>query len=192
MSQTGNMEPRRKERRPPPTLRTKTGCINCEFSHSRTAQLAKHPLMSHRLGRSRRKKCDERHPRCAACAKRRLKCSWPCSNTEAGHRKTSHTDVTTRSVANVVHRPASITIHLTRQDAVDPLSPTLALLRSSQLPPVSPGLDQELLNHYASKLCSILLRNNAHPDFQRYFLMSSILPRLQLMVDHLRACASLY
>lgn len=53
------------------------------------------------------------------------------------------------------------------------------------------GLDQDLLNHYASKLSHLIISQDAHPQFQRQFLTSSILPRLQSMADPLLACASL-
>ncbi|CAK7221330.1 hypothetical protein SCUCBS95973_004457 [Sporothrix curviconia] len=52
-------------------------------------------------------------------------------------------------------------------------------------------IDQGLIHHYTSRLCSLLLSRHAHPDYQRLFLQSSILPKLQLMVEPLLACASL-
>ena len=52
-------------------------------------------------------------------------------------------------------------------------------------------IDQGLIHHYTSRLCSLLLSRHAHPDYERLFLQSSILPKLQLMVEPLLACASL-
>lgn len=52
-------------------------------------------------------------------------------------------------------------------------------------------IDQDLIHHYTSRLCALLLSRHAHPDYERLFLQSSILPKLQLMVEPLLACASL-
>ena len=64
--------------------------------------------------------------------------------------------------------------------------------RTPAIPPsLSVDIDQGLIHHYTSRLCSLLLSRHAHPDYQRLFLQSSILPKLQLMVEPLLACASL-
>ena len=148
--------------------------------------VTEHPF----LGRARRKKCDERHPRCAACSKKKLKCSWPLTSTKVEHQRASQADYTSQLGTTKAQRLASLSMHPVRRDLDPPLQGYTSLLPSYP-PPTALDHDQALLNHYASNLCSILLRNNAHPEFQKYFLMSSILPRLQLMVDPLLACASL-
>ncbi|CAK7233004.1 hypothetical protein SEUCBS140593_008456 [Sporothrix eucalyptigena] len=130
---------RTRERRRPATLRTKTGCHNC---------------------RTRKRKCDEQHPTCLACAKRHLSCSWP-----------------QEKVQTVGGRP-SISLP---EEGFQGLA-GLAL---------SHGTTDSLLHHYTSRLCAVLLNRHAHPDFARLFLQSSILPKLQHMVEPLLACASL-
>lgn len=66
--------------RPPPRLRTKTGCLNCL---------------------RRRKKCDETHPSCSLCTRLDDSCTWrPAVTVQSGHRTSnasSVSDVTANS-----------------------------------------------------------------------------------------------
>ncbi|CAK7236230.1 hypothetical protein SBRCBS47491_009567 [Sporothrix bragantina] len=102
-------------------------------------------------------------------------------------------------------RNANLQRQIPSSDATSPSSasppqlsyrPSLVPIRPRDpLPSLQPHLpvdiDQGLIHHYTSRLCSLLLSRHAHPDYQRLFVQSSILPKLQLMVEPLLACASL-
>ncbi|KAH7364835.1 hypothetical protein BKA65DRAFT_533358 [Rhexocercosporidium sp. MPI-PUGE-AT-0058] len=64
-----------RQRRPPPQLRTKTGCLTC---------------------RQRRKKCDERKPRCVSCTRNAIDCRWG-EKPSIRHSNTSTTSDSTSS-----------------------------------------------------------------------------------------------
>lgn len=50
-----------------------------------------------RPGRRRRKKCDEKRPRCAGCTRNTLECGWPSGNDLADQRRDRQTRSDTRN-----------------------------------------------------------------------------------------------
>jgi len=83
------MDETRKPRRPPPRLRTKTGCLKC---------------------RERRKKCDERRPTCSACARLQVACIFGDA-TSGENRQSSETSSPVPAVELVSRSPENWIAH---------------------------------------------------------------------------------
>lgn len=137
-------------RRPPPRLRTKTGCFQC---------------------RKRRKKCDERKPYCTDCSKHNLKCVWPAPQTAIIRSE----DQGQRATSVAVKPPAADDRDVlgTRQ-AVDILfaddSTKIATTRSAcyGLPGIRTSVDHYLSLYYRERYMPTLLRSHAHRGFADY------------------------
>jgi hypothetical protein len=68
-------------------LRTKKGCLKCWFIMNHVIPLLANVLLT---GRARRKKCDERKPRCSACSRLHFQCIWTQLNESNDDVHSSH------------------------------------------------------------------------------------------------------
>ncbi|RDL38170.1 uncharacterized protein BP5553_05603 [Venustampulla echinocandica] len=137
-------------RRPPPRLRTKTGCFQC---------------------RKRRKKCDERKPFCTDCSKHGFRCVWPAPPTAIIRSEPQGHGPTLAAIEAPTNDDLDV---LERRRAVDILfaddSTKIATTRSAcyGLPGIRTSAEHYLSLYYRERYMPTLLRSHAHRGFANY------------------------
>lgn len=166
----------RHRRRPPPRLRTKTGCLTCKHMSLPTLCPA---IIYIPIGRQRRKKCDEISPACSGCTRNRLVCTWQTgescdtSNTSDGVPSPPSQSSDT-SLVSLNEGLGSTSISPFYETSSPQLAPSLLSLQTVF------GLqsDQEshLLHHFMNHSLPTLIGNHAHPIFweESLYLLSTM------------------
>ncbi|KAG4438821.1 hypothetical protein IFR05_005712 [Cadophora sp. M221] len=125
-----------RRRRPPPRLRTKTGCFKC---------------------RLRRKKCDEVRPCCEGCSRQNFDCVYPAkSGIKSSTPSSKQISVNKNSFSQFEWCTISVTdLELSRSSLLieQPTDFTFAT-------------EDWLLYHFQNAFIPILIRSHAHPIYQ--------------------------
>ncbi|KAH8665226.1 hypothetical protein BGZ60DRAFT_411015 [Tricladium varicosporioides] len=111
--------------------------------------------------KKRRKKCDEHKPRCAGCARNKLKCEWPALSTEHTKEKNSGSDTTWASLSSQVSsRPKP-------DPPFEDDSTKIGRIRSAVygIPGIKTSMDHYLCLYFRERFMTKVLRANAHPAF---------------------------
>ncbi|KAH8705770.1 fungal-specific transcription factor domain-containing protein [Talaromyces proteolyticus] len=184
----------RSRTRPPPRLRTKTGCLTC---------------------RQRRKKCDEVKPRCSACQHNWLECAWPSAS--HGTRNTSTHEPLKYTQPILVGSEETSTLIPNRQYVLDEAvpkssaesavekfeSPYLQIQRAlscainSPQPLYSPpGLhkpsDKWSILHFINELGPFIVRSHSHAGFFDHSYVVQLALHNPSMMDALVAFSSVH
>ena len=118
-----------------PRQRSKWGCLTC---------------------RKRRKKCNERRPRCADCSRHSLNCTWP----DQGSARIS---VTVASIESSPPKGSSPSGWKKRHDTSHPLS--LVVPPNTRPCGLKSTLEQALFHHFIQDFLPLLVHPEAHPGF---------------------------
>jgi hypothetical protein len=146
-------------------LRTKTGCLTCKYISDTRACYG--PCLTQILGRSRKKKCDEKTPVCGLCSLSKRECQWPTSadlvdRRYASHHQSRHSarsqspaspSITTKNEVTRVSWPDTVTLRISLP------SESVAQLNLSR------DLELVISRHFIERYYSLLLLPNCHPDF---------------------------
>ena len=163
----------RRMRRPPPKLRTKTGCLMC---------------------RRRRKKCDEQKPRCIFCSKHNLTCVWaePLNTTMSSHTVQS-------SITVPIFPQTTDTLPQPQDDKEKVLvfqddSTQIRVAQSAvfSIPRVGTSVEHFLSMSSRQKIILNFLRGNVHPAFGDFRLLMIMSAKNSTLMDTILAATAAY
>lgn len=147
-------------------LRTKTGCLTCACIPDTVVDTQ----LTHHLGKSRRKKCDEQHPVCQRCTASERCCKWPSTEEMTDRRyssKRSQQASPAASAADTVRPLGTVSDPILRIIKSSP-SECMQLSRLSESTSIQAmryNIEPLLVDHFANTYYSTILLPDCHADF---------------------------